>query len=336
MENKKILITGVAGLVGSHLAIALSKKNDVTGIDNFLGGYKDNIPNNIKFIEGDCRTVGSDIFEGIDIVIHAACTAHEGLSVFSPMFITENTFGASVNVLKSAIQGGVKRFVYMSSMARYGSQDTLPFTEDMTPRPQDPYGIAKHAFERVLESISDVHGVNYTVVVPHNIIGTGQVYTDPFRNVAAIMINRMLQGKQPIIYGDGLQTRCFSDIRDVVDPILKIVENNNLHKEVINIGPDSGEVTILELASRIAKILNFSLDPIFLSERPKEVKHANCSANKARALIDYNPTTELDTTLKSIIEWIDSRGVEEFDYSLPIEIVNSFTPITWTTDLFNR
>lgn len=336
MINKKILITGVAGLIGSHLAKELSVNNTVIGIDNFVGGYRDNVPDGITLIESDCKDISSDIFEGIDIVIHAACTAHEGLSVFSPGFITENTFGASINVLKCAAQANVKRFVYFSSMARYGAQDTVPFTESMDPKPQDPYGIAKYAFERVLESIADIHGINYTVVVPHNVIGPKQVYTDPFRNVAAIMINRMLQGKQPIIYGDGLQSRCFSDIRDVISPTLKIIENNNLHREVINIGPDEGYITILELASRIAFLIGFKLDPIFLSERPKEVKHANCSANKARALIGYNPTISIDETLLSLIEWIRNRGTADFEYSLPVEITNSFTPVTWTTDLFNK
>jgi UDP-glucose 4-epimerase len=336
VKDKKILITGVAGLIGSHLAKELSKDNAVIGIDNFVGGYRDNVPKDIMFIDADCRNINSDIFEGIDIVIHAACTAHEGLSVFSPGFITENTFGASVNVLKSAAQAKVKRFIYFSSMARYGAQDVVPFTESMDPKPQDPYGIAKYAFERVLESIADIHGINYTVVVPHNVIGPSQVYTDPFRNVAAIMINRMLQGKQPIIYGDGMQSRCFSDIRDVVSPTLKIIESNNLHKEVINIGPDDGYITILELAKRIAYLIDFKLDPIFLSERPKEVKYANCSANKARALIGYSPTISIDETLQSLISWIQSRGPADFEYSLPVEITNSFTPVTWTTDLFNK
>lgn len=336
MKDKKILITGVAGLIGSHLAEELSKNNSVIGVDNFIGGYRDNVPKEIKLIEADCKNISSEIFEGVDVVIHAACTAHEGLSVFSPGFITENTFGASVNVLKCAAQANVKRFIYFSSMARYGEQSTVPFTESMLPKPQDPYGIAKYAFERVLESIADIHGINYTIIVPHNVIGPNQVYTDPFRNVAAIMINRMLQGKQPIIYGDGMQSRCFSDIRDVVSPTLKIVESNNLHKEVINIGPDSGYITILTLAEKIASLIGFNLDPVFLSERPKEVKYANCSANKARALIGYNPMISIDETLLSLINWIKDRGPSDFEYSLPVEITNSFTPVTWTTDLFNK
>lgn len=105
----------------------------------------------------------------------------------------------------------------MSSMARYGSQET-PFTEDMTPMPQDPYGIAKYASEMLVRNVCYTHGMDFVILVPHNIIGPRQKYDDPFRNVVSIMINRALQGKQPIIYGDGNQMRCFSFISDLINP----------------------------------------------------------------------------------------------------------------------
>lgn len=325
-----ILITGVAGLVGSSLAKELSKSHNVVGVDNLIGGYIDNIPTNINFVNKDCQELTSDLFIGIDVVIHAACTPHEGLSIFSPKTITDNTFGISMNVLKCAIQANVKKFIFTSSMARYGTQDTVPFTEDMRPKPQDPYGISKYAFEESLKVLSEVHGMEYAIVVPHNIIGPGQVYNDPFRNVAGIMINRMLSNRQPIIYGNGLQMRCFSDISDIIEPIVKVVETNVGNGEVINIGPDSNFITILELAEKIASLLEFNLNPIYLPDRPKEVRFANCSANKARSILGYNPQTTLDTTLKNMIEFVRGRGVMDFNFHLPIEITNSLTPKTWT------
>lgn len=327
--KKTILVTGVAGLVGSNIANSLKDDHNVIGVDNFIGGYKDNIPEGIKFIEEDCNFLSENHFANVDIVVHAACTAHEGLSVFSPKKITDNTYGQSVNVLKSAIQAGVKKFVFTSSMARYGMQDIVPFTENMLPNPQDPYGVAKFAFEKTLESIADVHEIDYSIVVPHNIIGPGQVYTDPFRNVAGIMINRMLQGKQPIIYGDGTQMRCFSDIRDVIEPLSKVILTDVGNSQVINIGPDMNYITINELAQKIASIIDFTLDPIYLPGRPKEVKYANCSADKARELLDYNPTTSIEDTLKSMIDWVSYRGTQDFDFALPVEIINSKTPKTW-------
>lgn len=327
----KVAVTGVAGLVGSNLAVALSNNHSVTGFDNFIGGYKDNIPENIDFVEKNVMAIEAKDLFGIDVVIHAACTPHEGLSVFSPKQITENTFGISVSLLSEAIKAGVKKFIFLSSMARYGSQPTVPFTEDMAPKPQDPYGIAKYAFEETLRSLSEVHDIEYVILVPHNIIGRGQVYTDPFRNVAGIMINRMLQGKQPIIYGDGNQMRCFSDIRDVVDPIIKTVESDNYNGHVINIGPDNNFITINHLAKEIAKKIGFDLDPIYLDARPKEVYLANCSADKARMLLGYDPKYTLSETLDSMISWVKKRGTGRFNFeSLKVELINNKTPRSWT------
>lgn len=325
----KILITGVAGLVGSNLAKVLMLKHEVIGVDSLIGGYSDNIPDDISFLYKDCSTLTVNDFEDVDIVVHAACLAHEGLSVFSPKTITDSVFGMSMNVLTSSIGAGVKKFIYMSSMARYGIQDQIPFTEDMTPKPQDPYGIAKYAFEESLKVLSDVHGIDYSIIVPHNIIGPGQVYNDPFRNVAGIMINRMLQNKQPIIYGNGLQMRCFSDIKDVIDPIVKIIETDIASKEIINIGPDDNFITINDLAKKIATILGFDLKPLFFPDRPKEVRFANCSADKARMILGYNPSTDLDITLNNMIQFIKDRGTKDFNFYLPLEIINSLTPKTW-------
>jgi UDP-glucose 4-epimerase len=141
----KIFITGVAGFLGSHLADRmLALGHSVVGNDNMIGGYAENVPIGVEFYSIDCcdNVELTKIMSGCDIVIHAAATAHEGLSVFSPDFITRNIFQASVSTISAAIQNNVKRFVYCTSMARYGNQQT-PFTEDMIPAPVDPYGIAK-------------------------------------------------------------------------------------------------------------------------------------------------------------------------------------------------
>jgi len=337
MDMSNILVTGVAGLVGSNIAKKLiQNRHSVTGIDNFIGGYRDNVPDDIKLIEIDCNDLKSSHMTNIDIVVHAACTPHEGLSVFSPKLITDNTFGISMNVLKCAIQANVKKFIFTSSMARYGEQKVVPFTEDMIPNPQDPYGISKNAFENCLRILSDVHGMDYVILVPHNIIGPGQVYTDPFRNVAGIMINRMLKGLQPIVYGDGTQMRCFSDINDVVDPLYKAIVTDVVNGEIVNIGPDSNYITINTLAKKIGEQLNLEVSPIYMPKRPKEVKFANCSADKARKLLEYNPTTPLESTISNMINWVKLRGTAEFNFNLPIEIINKLTPKTWTdTNVFN-
>lgn len=333
----RILITGVAGLVGSNLAKSMPKDVSIIGIDNLVGGYKDNIPTDIEFIKLDVSDISHELLSDVDIVVHAACTAHEGLSVFSPDFITKNTFSNSVKLLQESIKAGVKKFIFLSSMARYGKQDQFPFIESMIPNPVDPYGISKVAFENVLKMMSSVHGIQYSILVPHNIIGNGQVYTDPFRNVAGIMINRMLQGKQPVIYGSGDQMRGFSDIRDVIDPIKKVIFSSIADSEVVNIGPDENFITINHLAEIIADEIGFELDPIYLEDRPAEVKFANCSADKARKLLGYSTTFDIRSTVSDMIEWVSYRGPGDFDFdSIPVEIINSNTPKTWSDrSIFN-
>ena len=170
----RILITGVAGFLGSHLADAFLNRGDtVVGIDNLLGGYIENVPNGVEFYKEDLSNLNviSEYFHGVDLVIHTACTAYEGLSVFSPALVCQNTYQITATALSASVKNGVKKFVFMSSMARYGTQEVLPFTEDLQPNPQDPYGISKYAAELLVENISKTHGMDYVVLVPHNIIG---------------------------------------------------------------------------------------------------------------------------------------------------------------------
>jgi UDP-glucose 4-epimerase len=334
---KRVFITGVAGFLGSHLADAfLARGYHVAGIDNLIGGYKDNVPKDVQFFEGDLLNFNdlSKVFKGYDLVYHTACTAYEGLSVFSPSLVVANTTQTSVNAFTASIQAGVGRFVHCSSMARYGTQETSPFVETMTCKPQDPYGIAKYGTELLLNNLSMVHGLDLVIAIPHNIVGPRQKYDDPYRNVASIMINLMLQGRQPVIYDDGSQVRCFSDIKDDVDCLVTFAEDPNAVGDIFNIGPDENPVQIIALAQEIAKLLNFELDPIFVKGRPQEVKHATCSADKIRSRFGYKTKITLRETLQETINYISTRGPLPFSYHLPIEIISEKTPTTWTKRLF--
>jgi UDP-glucose 4-epimerase len=341
MQETKVrgvfFVSGVAGFLGSHLAEALIRRGHrVIGVDNLLGGYLDNVPAGVEFHQVDCldRAKMVELMRGVDVVYHCAATAYEGLSVFSPHLVTQNIFGITLSLVSAAVENKVKRFVLCSSMARYGTQETLPFTEDMTPRPQDPYGIAKYASELCLRNLAEVHGMEYAIAVPHNIIGARQKYDDPYRNVAAIMINLMLQGRQPIIYGDGEQKRSFSFYQDCVNPLIKMGTEPKAAGEVINIGPDEEFVTINELAKTVAGLIDFKLEPQYMPDRPQEVKLASCSAAKARELLDYQTTTSLHAGLLDMIEYIRERGPKPFTYHLDLEIVNEKTPRTWKERLF--
>jgi len=332
----KVLVTGVAGFMGSHLADAfLAKGYNVIGIDNLLGGYEENVPSGVDFhnIDLDNLELIQPLFKDVDLVVHTACTAYEGLSVFSPSLVVRNTMQITTNIMSACVKANVKKIVHLSSMARYGTQDVVPFVESMTPKPQDPYGIAKYGAELMIKNIADTHGLNYVILVPHNIIGPRQKFDDPYRNVASIMINRMLQGKQPIIYGNGEQKRCFSFMQDVTDPLMIACETDVADGRIVNIGPDEEFVTINELAQKLSIILDFKLEPIYMPGRPQEVFHANCSANLARELLNYKTTTSLESGLVELVNWIKSKGARQFNYHLPLEFVTDKTPKTWTDRL---
>tara|TARA_B100000315_G_scaffold250404_1_gene283180 strand:- start:471 stop:1487 length:1017 start_codon:yes stop_codon:yes gene_type:complete len=328
---QKILVTGVAGFLGSHLAdklVAMGHK--IVGVDNMLSGYKDNIPKKIDFHNFDCCNLEkmTEVTKGVDVVYHCAATPHEGLSVFSPFEITKNNYLASVSVFSASISNKVKRIIYCSSMGRYGDLK-LPFTEDMKPKPIDPYAISKVAAENVLINLCELNNIEWVIAVPHNIIGPRQKYDDPFRNVVSIMINRMLQHKAPLIYGDGEQKRCFSYIDDCLSCLLPMLDQKNLDKQIVNIGPDEEFVTINKIAEICSNITGSNLKPIYKKDRPREVKHAFCSADKARKLLNYKTTTDLKTGILRTYEYIKKRGAKPFEYHINLEIKNELTPEAW-------
>ena len=213
-------------------------------------------------------------------------------------------------------------------MARYGNQQT-PFNENMKPKPVDPYAISKVAAEDVLINLCELNNVEWVIAVPHNIIGPKQKYDDPFRNVVSIMLNRMLQGKAPIIYGDGKQKRCFSYIDDCLSCLIPMIDKKELNKQIINIGPDEEFVTINKVAEICSNVTGINLKPIYKPDRPREVKHASCSAEKARKLLNYETRVDLTSGIKKTYEYIKKRGTKPFDYHIKLEIDNELTPETW-------
>jgi len=332
-----IFITGIAGFLGSNLAdYYLKKRYKVSGCDNLIGGTLDNIDiDKINFFKANCEDfeMMKKITKDVDILCHAAAYAHEGLSSFSPVLISSNNVTGSVSVFTAAIVNKVKRIVYCSSMARYGSIK-IPFKEEDELKPVDPYGVSKVAAENILKILSKTHNIEYNIAVPHNIIGPKQKYDDPYRNVVSIMINLMLQKKSPIIYGDGNQKRTFSDIDDCIYCLDKLLTDPKIVSQVVNIGPDEEYISINELYRLLSNKLKFNLEPKYLADRPNEVKEATCSADKARKVLGYKTSVSLDESLDKIINYISQKGPKDFQYNYPLEINNEKTPITWKEKLF--
>jgi UDP-glucose 4-epimerase len=336
-KKMNIFITGIAGFLGSNLAdYYLSKGFRVSGCDNLIGGSIDNIDKTrINFYQGDCENLKFMVqaMKGSDVVCHAAAYAHEGLSSFSPTLICNNNVTGSTSVFTAAIINKVKRIVYCSSMARYGNGPT-PYLETQIVNPVDPYGVAKVAAENILKILSSTHGIEYNIAVPHNIIGPKQKYDDPYRNVASIMTNLILQNKRPVIYGDGEQKRTFSDIEDCIYCLDKLLLDPNIKSEIINIGPDEEFISINTLYKILCNKLGFNQKPIYAKDRPNEVKYATCSADKARKILNYKTTVSLDKSLDKLINFIKIKGPKNFVYNYDIEINNEKTPKTWAKKLF--
>ena len=331
-----IYITGIAGFLGSNLAdFYINKGFKVSGNDNLVGGDIENVNPKVNFFKGDCEDLEflKKTTKGCDVICHAAAYAHEGLSSISPTLICSNNVTGSVSVFTAAIINKIKRIVFCSSMARYGNI-SIPFNESDKVNPVDPYGVSKVAAENILKILSKTHDIEYNIAVPHNIIGPKQKYDDPFRNVVSIMTNLMLQNRQPIIYGDGNQKRCFSDIDDCIFCLDKLLMDPKIVGETVNIGPDEEFISINELFKIISNKLKFNKGPDYYPDRPNEVKFATCSANKARELLNYKTTVNLNDSIDKVINFIKKNGVKKFQYNYDIEIDNEKTPKTWKQKIF--
>ena len=334
----KVFITGISGLLGSTMARYLIMQGDeVVGIDNMIGGVEGNVPDHpkCKYHRGDILDTEfmKTIMADCNVVFHTASLPYEGLSVFSPTVTASSIVTGTISTAIAALHNKVRLFINCSSMARYGNQ-IPPFTEDMPTKPVDPYGLAKVQAEEHLQMLSEIHGLNYVTVVPHNVIGIGQRYYDPFRNVVGIMINRAAQAKNIIIYGDGEQKRSFSDVRDCIIAVERIMSSDrkDLCSQVFNIGPDNNEMSIKQLATLVTQLSEIYIKFDYYPDRPREVKDAYCSSDKIRKEFNYNAATPAKQTIADMVNWIKPIK-REFEYHLPLELITDQTPKTWTDKL---
>jgi UDP-glucose 4-epimerase len=218
------------------------------------------------------------------------------------------------NLLVSAVNHGVKRFVFTSSMAVYGDQKP-PFGEDLPRRPEDPYGAAKAYCENMLEIFSRVYGLEYVIVRPHNVYGAKQNIADPYRNVLGIWINRIMRGKNPLIYGDGEQKRAFSYIEDITPALANAGFYAKAQGQIINLGSEEA-VTINEACRLVLELTGTTLKPEKVPARPNDVKYAYSTAEKSMKLLDYQTRHPLRNGLQKMIEWARVMGQQEPTYTI--------------------
>jgi UDP-glucose 4-epimerase len=340
-SKTKILVTGSAGFMGSHLFDRLFDAGyKVYGVDDLSGGFMRNVSRPKFFTKLDLRDRAKTAayIKKIkpDIIFHLAADATEGRSQFTPFSALDRNLGAYLNLLVPAIKYGLKKMILTSSMSVYGAQQ-VPFDERMEPLPEDIYGISKAAMEKTTRVMSNVYGFKFVIIRPHNVYGPKQNLSDPYRNVVGIFINRLLSGKNFYLYGDGEQKRAFSYIDDVVPAMIKAAFNKNVEGLAMNIGSNT-PVTLNQLSRTILKEffpdgVGKKFKPTYLPARPQEVKFAYCDHKIAEKFLNFKPKTELSEGVKEMIAWARSMGPQKFTYLDNLELENSSTPKTWKSKL---
>jgi len=312
---KKILITGVAGLLGSRLSdwIIDNTNYEVIGIDDLSGGFIENINPKVKFYKFNLTNLNKlkEVFknENIEIVYHFAAYAAEGLSPFIRKFNYENNIIASSNLITCSIEFNIKRFVFASSMAVYGDKYEPPFHEDLLQAPIDPYGVAKYAVEMDLKIASHQHGLNYTIIRPHNFYGINQNIWDKYRNVQGIWMYQILNNESPTIFGDGSQVRAFSYVDDSVIPFWNASQNDNCKGEIINLG-GTKEYSISDACNILINVTGQNIKPVYLEPR-HESKYAWATWDKSIELLGFEHKVNLEEGTAKMWEWAKKQPNRE-------------------------
>lgn len=338
----KILVTGAAGFMGSHLAEFLSKKGfTVHTVDDLSGGFLRNLHDRKNFRRLDLRdrnkTAAYVKKIKPEIIFHLAADATEGRSQFTPFSAVDRNILSYMNLLVPAIKNGLDKMILMSSMSVYGTQQ-VPFIEDMVVQPEDVYGASKADMEAVTKAMAGVFGFKYVIIRPHNVYGPKQNIADPYRNVIGIFINRLLQGKSFFIYGDGKQKRAFSYIDDITEATYKAAFSKKCEGRILNLGSDQ-PVTLKELAELVlweffgSGKIPAKFRPSHLAPRPLEVKYAYADHSLARKFLGFKDKTSLREGIRKMIRWARATGPQKFRHLERMEIENELTPKTWSKKL---
>jgi UDP-glucose 4-epimerase len=334
-----VLVTGGAGFIGSHLAEELFNIGyRVVVLDDLSGGKVSNIiaalparhvndGAGIYFVRGSILDVEllEKLFEEFKFtyVYHLAAYAAEGLSHFIKRFNYTNNVIGSVNLINASVNHGVKCFVFTSSMAVYGSAKP-PMTEDMTPQPEDSYGIAKWTIEQELKISRELFGLDYVIFRPHNVIGPRQNIADKYRNVVGIFMSQIMRGEPMTIFGSGEQTRAFSPVEDIVPIIARSPCAPTALANTFNIGAGRA-ISINQLAQRVAYVMGVEANVVHLDTR-HEVQEAFCSHDKITKVFGQQKETPLGEALTRMAAWVKSQAICSPTPFNNIEILKNLPP----------
>ena len=310
----KILITGVAGLLGARLSDYIIENHPnvhIVGIDDMSGGYRENVNSKVELWEMNLVNGNIDeCFERhqFDYVYHFAAYAAEGLSPFIRTYNYQNNLVATSRIITQCIKHNVKRLVFTSTLAVYGHQDGTMFDEIQVPKPIDPYGVAKYGCEMDIQIAGEQHGLDWCIIRPHNVYGVKQNVWDKYRNVLGIWMYQHTINEPMTIFGDGTQTRAFSYIDDSLEPLWKASQDKRASKEIINLGGVK-EYSINEANEILREVVGGGEVKYF--EGRHEVKHSIPTWQKSIDLLDFEHKTDLKEGLTKMWEWVKTQPVRE-------------------------
>jgi UDP-glucose 4-epimerase len=327
----KALVTGAAGFIGSHVVRQLQMEGfEVVALDDLSGGFWENIPKDTHKLTGSVTDYSllQELFEKekFDYVYHLAAYAAEGLSHFIRRFNYDNNLIGSINLINQSILHKIKCLVFTSSIAVYGANQ-VPMTEDLTPHPEDPYGISKYAVELDLECAHRQFGLEYIIFRPHNVYGEHQNIGDKYRNVIGIFMNKILLGEPLTVFGDGEQTRAFSYIDDVAPIIARSVLNKDAYGQIFNVGGDQ-PYTVNELARVVMAEMDAENAQIVHLPPRNEVIHAFSSHDKIRQFFDLAQPVPLESGIARMATWVKRVGSRKTKGFTDIEIPFGL-PVGW-------
>lgn len=302
------LVTGGAGFIGSHIATALVERGDkVRVLDNFSTGFRrnlDHLQNRVEVIDADVTNADSvrSACNGVEVVFHQAALASVPRSVEAPLDTNAACVTGTVTVLDAARKAGVRRVVYAASSSAYGDQPFVSKRETDLPAPLSPYAAAKLAGELYCHAFHATYGLETVAIRYFNVFGPRQDPKSEYSAVIPIFVTQMLAGKRPTVFGDGLQSRDFTYIDNVVAGNLAAAKSPRAVGHTINVACGR-QFTLLELIASINRVLGTAIDPEFAKERPGDVRESLADITRARTLLNYEPAIDFEEGLRRSIDY---------------------------------